>query len=271
MAPHESVNMLAVMNDDAALTPAAVLKAIRDQTATTPDELYKMFSHWSYRSVHRMSKILGDLVSDGLVSLSNGKYSVTDHWISIQGTLEISLTTLVETSRPSVLSVAPVFGLPDESRPVPDVFVLMSFGAEFTPVYKDHITNAVGSLGLKVGRADDFFTAHSVMRDVWTAVYRSRVVIADCTSRNPNVFYEIGMAHTAGKPVILVTQSEADVPFDLRPLRYIKYEYTPPGMRQFETRLTQTIREVLRLELPPKAQQPGRSKRREKAEKLRED
>ena len=139
------------------------------------------------------------------------------------------------------------------------------------PVYTDHITNAVGSLGLKVGRADDFFTAHSVMRDVWTAVYRCRVVIADCTGRNPNVFYEIGMAHTVGKPVILVTQNEADVPFDLRHLRYIKYKYTPPGMRQFETRLTQTIREVLGLELPPKVRQTRRGKRHRKGEELSAD
>ena len=65
-------------------------------------------------------------------------------------------------------------------------------------------------------------------------MYRSRAVIADCTTRNPNVFYEIGMAQTVGKPVLLITQDESDVPFDLRHLRYIKYAYTPPGMAAFE-------------------------------------
>jgi hypothetical protein len=84
------------------------------------------------------------------------------------------------------------------------------------------------------------------MADVWTAVYRSRVVIADCTKRNPNVFYEIGMAHTVGKPVMLITLDEADVPFDLRHLRYIKYAYTPPGMDAFEDALERTLQDVLK-------------------------
>jgi hypothetical protein len=79
----------------------------------------------------------------------------------------------------------------------------MAFSPDFKPIYVTHISRVVQKLGLTVGRADDFFTAHFVMADVWTAVYRSRVVIADCTGRNPNVFYEIGMAHTVGKPVIL--------------------------------------------------------------------
>ena len=84
------------------------------------------------------------------------------------------------------------------------------------------------------------------MADVWTAVYRCRAVIADCTTRDPNVFYEIGMAHKVGKPVILITQDESDVPFDLRHLRYIKYAYTPPGMDAFEANLRLTLQDVLK-------------------------
>jgi len=72
-------------------------------------------------------------------------------------------------------------------------------------------------------------------------------VIADCTGRNPNVFYEIGLAHASGKPVILITQNSDDVPFDIRHLRYIQYDYTPRGMRVFEKRLVDTLKtEVLR-------------------------
>ncbi|WP_217989549.1 hypothetical protein [Sphingomonas lenta] len=52
---------------------------------------------------------------------------------------------------------------------------------------------------------------------------RSRVVICDCTGRNPNVFYEAGIAHTLGREVILITQNGQDIPFDLRHLRYIPY------------------------------------------------
>ena len=68
------------------------------------------------------------------------------------------------------------------------------------------------------------------MADVWRGIYGPRLVIADCTGKNPNLFYEIGMAHTIGKPVILITQKQQDVPFDLQATRYIRYQYTPPGM-----------------------------------------
>jgi hypothetical protein len=56
-----------------------------------------------------------------------------------------------------------------------------------------------------------------------TCVDRSRVVVCDCTGRNPNVFYETGIAHTLGREVILITQNEHDIPFDLRHLRHIRY------------------------------------------------
>jgi len=56
-----------------------------------------------------------------------------------------------------------------------------------------------------------------------TASAGSRAVVCDCTDRNPNVFYEIGIAHTLGREVVLLSQNGADIPFDLRHLRYIPY------------------------------------------------
>ncbi|KKK66434.1 hypothetical protein LCGC14_2964150, partial [marine sediment metagenome] len=70
------------------------------------------------------------------------------------------------------------------------------------------------------------FTAGDIMADIWSAIYHSRLVVADCTNRNANVFYEIGLAHAIGRPVILTTQKLKDVPFDLRQIRCIEYEFT---------------------------------------------
>jgi hypothetical protein len=70
------------------------------------------------------------------------------------------------------------------------------------------------------------------------------LIVADCTDRNPNVFYEIGLAHAIGKPTILLTQREEDVPFDLRHWRYIAYQLTPRGMKEFEAKFKQTVRNV---------------------------
>ena len=79
------------------------------------------------------------------------------------------------------------------------------------------------------------------MGDIWSAIFLAYCIIADCTGRNPNVFYEMGIAHTIGKRIILITQDEEDVPFDIRAIRFIKYEFTPRGMKQLERKLTATL------------------------------
>jgi hypothetical protein len=117
----------------------------------------------------------------------------------------------------------------------------MHFKPELTSVYKNHIIDVAGNLGLSVSRADELLTTQAVMSDVWASICAARAVIADCTGRNPNVFYEIGIAHVIGKPVILITQNESDIPFDISHLRYIVYEYTPEGMKHFERRLAKLL------------------------------
>jgi hypothetical protein len=123
----------------------------------------------------------------------------------------------------------------------------MSLDLDLRPIYDRHILKVTRSLNLTAKRADDFFSAHHIMSDVWEALHAARLVIADCTGRNPNAFYEIGMAHTLGRPVVLITQRGRDVPFDLQAIRYIGYKYTPPGMEDFEKRLTATLRTELNL------------------------
>jgi hypothetical protein len=99
---------------------------------------------------------------------------------------------------------------------------------------------------LSIDRADNFFTNGQIIVEIWSAINHARVILADCTGRNAYVFYEIGIAHTLGKETILITQSIEDIPFDLRHLRFITYEYTPPGMAQFEIALRKTLDNMTR-------------------------
>jgi hypothetical protein len=136
-----------------------------------------------------------------------------------------------------------IFGLPDKKYTY-DLFVLMPFALSLKSIYDDHIKKVAKTLNLTIARADDFFSQNSVMYEVWSAITQASILVADCTGKNPNVFYEIGIAHAIGKPVILITQNQDDVPFDLRHIRYIQYDYTPPGMIKFENTLTTTISEI---------------------------
>jgi hypothetical protein len=173
--------------------------------------------------------------------LKHTKIGVTPLLGKIQTALELSLKFLATVDRSRSMVVEPLFGIPEAIIEKLDVFVLMPFKAEMLPVYEDHIKPTCASLGLTVRRADDFFTAHSVVQDVWEAIVSARSIVADCTDRNPNVFYEIGIAHTIGKPTVLLTQHAEDIPFDLRHLRYIEYQLTPRGMKEFETKFKETV------------------------------
>ncbi|NJC49485.1 UNVERIFIED_ORG: hypothetical protein GGR78_002770 [Xanthomonas campestris] len=99
---------------------------------------------------------------------------------------------------------------------------MMPFSAPFNPVYAKLQEIAV-SVGMECKRADDIWEAHAVIQDVVNLIDRASVVICDCTGRNPNVFYEIGLAHAFGREVILIAQSGDDIPFDLRHIRYLTY------------------------------------------------
>ncbi len=86
-----------------------------------------------------------------------------------------------------------------------------------------------------------YLGAASIIQDVVSLIDRSRIVVCDCTDRNPNVFYEAGIAHTLGRDVILTTQSEHDIPFDLRHLRYIRYMNNAEGRTAMTTELLERI------------------------------
>jgi hypothetical protein len=224
------------------LTGANLLLLIRDHLANDIASLSREFGFEGSLSISYLLPRLEQLTQAGLiVDAGDGRYEASPNWPRIQGALGLSLTQCARMG-PASLVVSPQFGAPDKLAKPIDVFVLMPFTEKLRPVWEDHIKKVVEAMGLTVKRADDFFTAHSIMADVWDAICGTRVIIADCTGRNPNVFYEIGVAHTIGKPVILTTQSADDVPFDLRHLRYIEYEYTPPGMGRFEATLTETLR-----------------------------
>src|SRR5205807_10503998 len=122
------------------------------------------------------------------------------------------------------------------------VFVLMPFHMALRQIYDGPIRQACRRLKLSVERADDIFSTSEVIEDIWNAIANALIVVADCTGRNPNVFYELGMAHTLGKQVILISQKDEDVPSDIRHIRYIRYRLTAP--KSLENRLFQTLRRL---------------------------
>jgi hypothetical protein len=116
------------------------------------------------------------------------------------------------------------------------ISAMMPFNPGFNDVYA-MLKDTAGDAGFRCQRADDIWINPSVIQDVVSLIDRSSIVICDCTGRNPNVFYEIGIAHTLGREVVLITQNEADIPFDLSHLRYVKYLNNGEGLDELKSRL----------------------------------
>jgi len=112
------------------------------------------------------------------------------------------------------------------------IFVLMPFNEKLTQMYNDYIKKPLEGEGFKVVRADDFFRPIPIMDDIWRSICEAEIIIADLTDRNPNVFYEVGLAHVLGKYTILITQDLDDIPFDLKSIRSILYNYEPQGFKK---------------------------------------
>ena len=124
-------------------------------------------------------------------------------------------------------------------------FVLMPFEDKYKSVYADIIKPVAAKLGLEAKRADDFFGSSPIINRIWEHINRARIIIADLSGRNANVFYEVGLSHAVGKDVILLTRDMADVPFDLRHLRCIVYEDNLAGAKKLESMLIDSMGESI--------------------------
>lgn len=138
-----------------------------------------------------------------------------------------------------------VFNLPEHEQVDPALAsVMMPFGATFAPIYAS-IQQACVDVGLTCNRADDIWDHHTIIQDIVGLIDRSRIVICDCTGKNPNVFYEAGIAHTLGREVILITQNAADIPFDLTHHRYIPYLNNDEGRAAMVATLSDRMRALI--------------------------
>ncbi len=134
-----------------------------------------------------------------------------------------------------------VFRVPDGDVDYSLVSVMMPFSGVFSCVY-DSIKSASSSAGLTCKRADDIWDDSTVIQDVFSLIFQSYIVVCDFTGKNPNVFYEAGLAHALGKHVVPITQSADDIPFDLRHHRYVPYLCNSEGRADLETKLVERFR-----------------------------
>jgi hypothetical protein len=119
-------------------------------------------------------------------------------------------------------------------------FILMPFTANWSNEVLRMLSTILSDHDFFPMRSDELFD-QDVMEGIWRCINEADLIIADCTERSPNVFYELGMAHTLGKDVIIIVQDSNDIPFDIKRFRYIEYKPDDKGYRKLEEQLWRHI------------------------------
>jgi len=121
-------------------------------------------------------------------------------------------------------------------------FVLMPFDADFDEVYAE-IKDCMTQIGFDCKRADDIFVSRSILETVILEIKQSQLIIADLTTRNANVFYELGIAHILKDipSVILISQSVDRLPFDIS--HNLVVQYNDRNLKGLNVRLRKSVLE----------------------------
>lgn len=131
-------------------------------------------------------------------------------------------------------------------RRQPRAFVAMPFSEPFDTFYRHVIRPKAQSLGFDVIRIDEKPGPGIIFEDIKREIEDAKVVIAEITAPNQNVFYELGYAHALNKPTILLAQRGRELPFDIRSYRVIFYDDTIGGKPAVERALREHLRSILR-------------------------
>ena len=120
----------------------------------------------------------------------------------------------------------------------------MPFQEDYNNPWEFSITPAAEANGLLPFRADDRRLAGGIItKDITRSIMEAEVIVAEMSGQNPNVLYELGLAHAAKKKVIMITQNEKDIPFDIKSIRYI--EYNKNNLSALRTKLENAMRVLL--------------------------
>lgn len=130
------------------------------------------------------------------------------------------------------------------------IFGILQFDDTRKGMFDDFIRPKLEeSFGLTVIRSGNIFDSNiDIMENIWTYINKARIIICDLSGKNPNVFYELGIANTIGKDVIPICDKQSyhqdyndKLPFDIVTRNVLFYENTAVGAEKFIKELKNTV------------------------------
>jgi nucleoside 2-deoxyribosyltransferase len=134
--------------------------------------------------------------------------------------------------------------LPGVEENPTQLFVLMPFRTELEPIYSI-IREAAERAGLRVIRADEMVAPGQITAQISDAIARSGLIVADITGQNPNVLFEVGMATSLGKNILIISQDRERIPFDIAHQRVLFYDNSIRGANELREQLTISMRQFI--------------------------
>ena len=161
-----------------------------------------------------------------------------DEWYPDQNDIYVS----AKPSKRKITFSPNVFSVPDGAVEEDLIAVMMPF-AGFDNVYKA-IKLACDNATFRCLRADDIWDHSSIIQDIFSLIFKAKIVVVDFSGKNPNVMYETGIAHTLGKIVIPIAQVVQDIPSDMVHHRALIYLNNREGLDKLATELSKKLNTI---------------------------
>lgn len=120
-----------------------------------------------------------------------------------------------------------------DAEPLKECFVIMPISdvpdypsGHFSRVFNHIIVPACKKVGYQAIRADITSKTNVIIADILKHVVSCDMAICDLSSRNPNVFYELGFRQAFDKKTVLMIDERTERPFDISPIRSFQYSST---------------------------------------------
>ena len=187
------------------------------------DSLRQNYESQIYELMHKLSRTEKKFNEINELQISGNPLKITHNKVALNNFLESA-------------------GISESDTIIEDyVFVLTPFHKDFVPSF-EVIKNICASADLKCIRGDEQNFKGDIFTNVLKNIVKSKFIIANISGRNPNVMYELGLAHALDKNVILIAETLNNIPVDLQSKRIVTYQNLEELAKQLPIELLKIIK-----------------------------
>lgn len=136
------------------------------------------------------------------------------------------------------------FSIPTIEQQLPLAFALMPLSTPFLELYRDVVSQVAEKLGFVPRNALELHGPGIIMKEILENIVEAEILVAEISTPNPNVYYELGYASALNKPIILLAREDTRLPFDISGFRVIFYEDSIAGKKQIEGNLEKHLKAI---------------------------